>query len=100
MRPMILVVDLASSDRTNWKSFLENQGYEIFMAGDEDTALRQGHLLQPDLIILHHTPPEIDPFGLCLRLNENPLHELTPLVLIKAGIQALGTSRVHQSSAA
>ncbi len=63
MRPMILVVDLASPDRTNWKSFLENQGYEVFMAGDEDTALRQCHLLQPDLIILHDTLPEIDAFG-------------------------------------
>jgi len=29
---MILVVDLASPDRTNWESFLVNQGYEVFIA--------------------------------------------------------------------
>jgi len=81
---MILVVDLASPDRSNWKSFLENQGYEIFMAGDEDTALRQCHSLQPDLIILHDTLPEIDAFGLCRRLKESPRNELIPIVLIKA----------------
>jgi len=97
---MILVVDLASPDRTNWKSFLENQGYEIFMAGDEDTALRQCHLLQPDLIILHDTLPEIDPFGLCRRLKESPRNELIPIVLIKAATESVDISRGQHAGAA
>jgi len=83
MRPMILVVDRASSDRTNWKSFLVNQGYEVFIAGDEDSAIRECHLLQPDLIILHDTLPEIDVLGLCRRLKESPRNELIPIVLIE-----------------
>jgi hypothetical protein len=38
MRPIILLVDVASSNRTNWKSFLQNQSYEVFAAGDKETA--------------------------------------------------------------
>ena len=100
MRPMILVVDLASPDRSNWKSFLENQGYEIFMAGDEDTALRQCHSLQPDLIILHDALPEIDAFGLCRRLKESPRNELIPIVLIKAATESVDISRGRHAGAA
>src|SRR6266436_1900047 len=100
MRPMILVVDLASSDRTNWKSFLENQGYEVFMAGDEDTALRQCHLLQPDLIILHDTLPEIDAFGLCRSLKKSPRNELIPIVLIKAATETVDISRGRHAGVA
>ena len=100
MRPLILVVDLASSDCTDWKSFLENQGYEVFMAGDEDTAMRQCQLLQPDLIMIHDTVPEIDAFGLCRRLKESPRNELIPIVLIKAACESADISRGRQAGAA
>jgi putative two-component system response regulator len=100
MRPIILVVDLASSDRTDWKWFLENQGYEIFMAGDEESALRQCQLLQPDLIILHDTLPEIDAFGLCRRLKESPRNELIPIILIKAVSESADISRGRHAGAA
>jgi putative two-component system response regulator len=99
MRPMILVVDLASSDRTDWKSFLENQGYEVFMAGDKDTAVQQCQVLQPDLILLHDTLPEIDAFGLCRFLKESPRNELIPIVLIKAGSDATDISRGRHAGA-
>jgi putative two-component system response regulator len=100
MRPTILVVDLASRDRTDWKSFLESQGYEIFMAGDGGSALRQCHLLQPDLIMLHDTLPEIDAFGLCRRLKESPRNELIPIVLIKAVSEPADVSRGRHAGAA
>src|SRR6267154_4528594 len=100
MRPLILVVDLASSDRTNWKAFLEKQGYEVFMAGDEDAALRQWHLLQPDLIILQDTLPEIDVLGLCRLLKESPRNELIPIVLIKAATETVDISRGWHAGAA
>jgi putative two-component system response regulator len=83
VRPIILLVDVASSDEPNWKTFLENESYEVFTAGDKDAALRQCRLLQPDLIMLHDTLQEIDGFELCRRLKEDPLNELVPIVLIK-----------------
>lgn len=100
MRPMILVVDLASSDRTDWKSFLENQGYEVFMAGDKDAAVQQCQVLQPDLVLLHETLPEIDAFGLCRLLKESPRNELIPIVLIKAASDATDISRGLHAGAA
>src|SRR5712672_1438739 len=100
MRPLILVVDLASSDRTNWKSFLVNQGYEVIIAGDEDSAMRECHLLQPDLIILHDTLREIDVLGLCRRLKESPHNELIPIVLIKAATEPVDISLGRHAGAA
>jgi putative two-component system response regulator len=83
MRPVILLVDVAFADRSNWKSFLQNQSYEVFEAVDKDTALQQCLLLQPDLVVVHDTLPEIDGFELCRRLKENPLNHLVPVVVIK-----------------
>jgi putative two-component system response regulator len=100
MRPMILLVDVASSDRTNWKSFLENQNYEVRVAGDGNAALQQCLLLQPDLIMLHNTAPEIDGFELCRRLKEGPLNELIPIILIRALCDAAEILRGRQAGAA
>jgi putative two-component system response regulator len=97
---MILVVDLASSDRTDWKSFLENQGYEVCTAGDKETAMRQCQVLQPDLILLHDTLPEIDALGLCRLLKESPRNELIPIVLIKAASNPTDISRGRHAGAA
>ena len=83
MRPIILLVDVASPDRVDWKSFLRNQSFEVFEAGDGDTALRQCLLVRPDLVLVHEAPPEIDSIELCRRLKENPLNQLVPVVLIK-----------------
>src|SRR5258707_2006009 len=83
MRPIILLVDVASADRADWKSFLQNQSCEVFAAGDGDTTLRQGLVLQPDLVILLDAPPEIDALDLCRRLKEKPLNQLVSVVFIK-----------------
>ena len=100
MRPIILLVDVASSDEPNWKTFLENESYEVFTAGDKDTALRQCRLLQPDLIMLHDTLQEIDGFELCRRLKEDPLNELVPIVLIKRTSDQKDISRGRGAGAA
>src|SRR6266851_2913157 len=100
MRPIILLVDIASADRAGWKSFLQNQSYEVFAAGDGDTALRQCLVLQPDLVILHDAPPEIDAFELCRRLKENPLNQLVPVVLIKPSSDPADISRGRNAGAA
>ena len=100
MRPMILLVDVDSADRATWKSFLENQNYEVHTAGDWGTALRQCLLLQPNLVILHDTLPEIDGFELCRRLKENPVNQLIPIVLVKPSCDAADTSRGGHAGAA
>jgi putative two-component system response regulator len=100
MCPSILLVDIASSDRESWKAFLQNQSYEVFTAEDGDTALRQCLLLQPDLVLLYDSLPEIDGFELCRRLKDNPLNHLVPVVLIKPSANPADISRGQQAGAA
>ena len=38
MNPIILLVDVASVERENWKAFLENQGYDVFTAENPESA--------------------------------------------------------------
>jgi cyclic di-GMP phosphodiesterase len=100
MSPIILLVDVASPERANWKAFLQNQSYEVFTAEEADTALRQFHLLQPDVVLLHDTLPEIDGFELCRRLKEDPLNQLVPVVVIKSSSDPTDLSRGHRAGAA
>jgi putative two-component system response regulator len=100
MSPTILLVDAASSERASWQAFLQNQSYEVFTAADADTALRQCHLLQPDLVLLHDTLPEMDGFEVCRRLKENPLNQLIPVVVIKPSPDLGDDSRGRNAGAA
>ncbi len=93
MSASILLVDVASSERENWKAFLQEQSYKVFTARDADTALRQCHLLQPDLVLLHDTLPEMDGFELGRHLKENPLNQFIPVVMIKLSPDATDDSR-------
>jgi len=97
---MILLVDVASSNRADWKSFLENHNYQVQVAGDEDSALWQCLQLQPDLIMLHDIPREIDGFELCRRLKASPRNELIPVILIRASSGASDISHGRQAGAA
>ena len=58
MNPTILLVDLASAERENWKAFLEDQKYDVLTADNAESARRLCLELQPDLVLLHdHLPP-------------------------------------------
>ena len=100
MSPTILLVDVASWERANWKAFLENQSYEVFTAGDAYTALRECPVLQPDLVLLHDKLPEIAGFELCRRLKENPLNQFIPVVVIKPSANSTDDSRARGAGAA
>jgi len=79
MSSAILLVDVASAVRDSWKSFLQSQNYEVFMAEDGESALQQCLRLQPDLVLLHDTLPDVDGFDLCRRMTGNPFNQQTPL---------------------
>ncbi len=66
MNPTILLVDIA------------------YTAEDGASALRCCLQLQPDLVFLHDGLPDVGCFELCTRLKEDPLNQLTPVVLVKA----------------
>ncbi len=83
MNSAILLVDGASASRDSWKLSLQSNNYKVFTAEDRESALRQCLQLQPDLVLLHDTLPDVDGFGLCRRMKGNPLNRRTPIVFIK-----------------
>ena len=52
MNPIILLVDLASAERENWKALLENQNYDVIIANNAESARQMCLRLQPDLVLL------------------------------------------------
>ncbi|MGB7284460.1 MAG: HD domain-containing phosphohydrolase [Candidatus Acidiferrum sp.] len=100
MCPTILLVDVASSESASWKSFLQNQSYDVFTAENGEEALLQSLHIQPDLVLLHNSLPEIDGLDLCRRFKENPLNELVPVVLVMASSDPSDISRAQTAGAA
>ena len=100
MNPTILLVDVPSSSREGWKAFLQNQAYEVFTAEDGDTALQSCLQLQPDLVLVHDTFPDVSAFELCRRLKQHPVNHLTPVVLVKASSDPADIARGREAGAA
>jgi putative two-component system response regulator len=100
MNSAILLVDVASAGRDSWKSFLGRQNYEVFTAEDGESALRQCARLQPDLVLLYDTLPDVGGFDLCRRMKGNPLNRQTSIVLIKSSSDPADAARGRQAGAA
>jgi putative two-component system response regulator len=84
MNRTILLVDVASAERENWKAFLENQKYDVFAAENPESARQLCLQFQPDLVLLHDHLPQVRGHELCRRLKQDPLNQLTPVVLISS----------------
>ena len=83
MKPAILLVDADSTGREEWKNFLQGQNCDVHMAEDGESAVRCCFQMQPDLVLLHDSLPDIRCFELCRRLKKDPVNQLTPVVLVK-----------------
>jgi putative two-component system response regulator len=83
MNPAILLVDVASANREELKSFLWNQTCHVVTAADGESAVRCCLQMQPDLVLLHDSLPDIGSFELCRLIKKDPLNQLTPVVLLK-----------------
>ncbi|HEY6946290.1 MAG TPA: response regulator, partial [Candidatus Acidoferrum sp.] len=69
MNPTILLVDVASAERENWKAFLKNQNYDVLTADNAESAREMCLRLQPDLVLLHDHLPGVRGAELCRRLK-------------------------------
>src|SRR6476646_10327290 len=83
MKPAILLVDIASANREELKSFLQEQKCDVDTAADGESAVRCCLRMQPDLVLLHDRLLDINGFKLCRQLKSDPLNQLTPVVLVK-----------------
>jgi DNA-binding response OmpR family regulator len=73
--PTILLVNQCSPDRDDWKAFLQNPGFEVITAENEQTAVRQCVQVRPDLVLLHDTLA--DDAGVLLRVGTTGCQQST-----------------------
>src|SRR5258705_4006506 len=83
MNPAILLVDVASANREELKSFLRNQNCDVVTCQDAESAVICWRRMQPDLVLLYDTLPETTSFSLCRRLKQDLLNQLNPVALLK-----------------
>lgn len=93
MSPSILLVDVASSARDDWKSFLQRQKFEVYTTEDGESTVRQCTALQPNVVLLFDRLPDIEGIELCRRLKAHPLNRLTPIVLVKTSCDSADIAR-------
>lgn len=83
----ILLVDDDPDLIRAMRTILESQSYQVIPARNGIEALNKVREEQPDLIILDLLMPELDGFGVCRELRENPEyseHSQIPILILTA----------------
>jgi adenylate cyclase len=81
-RPKILVVDDVPENRRLLEAVLVPHGYDVVGADDGVTALALVESEQPDLVLLDVLMPELDGYGVCVRLRENEETAVLPVIMV------------------
>jgi PAS domain S-box-containing protein len=79
---IILIVDDNPTNLEVLLDALTNAGFEVAVAIDGETAIKQSEYDPPDLILLDVIMPGIDGFETCKRLKENPLTNDIPVIFM------------------
>jgi putative two-component system response regulator len=82
MPPKILLVDDETAPRSGLEILLRREGFEVSVAADGATALRQCAEIRPDLVLLDIMMPGMSGIEVCRRIKAAPETRLTPVVLI------------------
>lgn len=80
-------VDMAAGLRDN----LQFEGYEVLVANDGETALRQATTQNPDLVLLDVMMPKLDGLQVCRRIRESGL--MVPILMLTAKSQEIDIVR-------
>src|SRR2546429_9531250 len=75
MNPIILLVDVASPERENWKALLENQNFDVVIADNAESARQICLRLQPDLVPLDDHLPRARGAELSRRPKQDALNQ-------------------------
>lgn len=99
MNPIILLVDVASAERENWKVLLENQNFDVILADNAESA-RQIYLrLEPDVVVLHDHLPRVRGAESCCCLKQDPLDQLASAVFISSKLTLAELTEGREASA-
>ena len=80
----ILIADDKPNGRELVRTILENDGYEVFEAGDGQQALDKARQVHPDLVILDLHMPVLDGFGAVEALRKDAELKSTPVMALTA----------------
>ena len=78
----ILIVDDISANVDVLRAILERKGYQICMAPSGEIALKILPEIEPDLVLLGVTMPEMDGFEVCQKMKENPDLADIPVIFV------------------
>ncbi len=82
MKAKILFVDDDNFLRKVYKSELNDQGYEVFLAADGEEGLAMVRKVDPDLIILDMIMPKKNGFEVLTELQSDPNTKNIPVVIL------------------
>jgi putative two-component system response regulator len=99
MNPAILLVDVASAKREALRYFLQCQKCDVEEAADGESAVRCCLQMQPDLVLLHDSLPDVGSLELCRQIKKDPLNQLTPVILVKPSPDQWDIHRGRQAGA-
>lgn len=83
-KPRVLIVDDNPTNLDVLFSFLENQGYEVFVAEDGASALERVEFAEPDVVLLDVMMPGLDGFQTCEVIKSNPKTRDIPVIYVTA----------------
>jgi len=99
MAATVLVVDADPRSCADWEALLLNQGYIVIAARNGQVALTLCPQIQPDLVLLYDSLPDMPGLELCRRLKTNPRNRLTPIILLASAGNVSDVSRTLSSGA-
>src|SRR6266702_3240264 len=80
----ILVVDDTPANLALAMQYLENHGFQVFVAQDGEEALERAQFALPDLILLDAMMPGLDGFETCVRLKSIEATRHIPVIFMTA----------------
>ena len=93
MAATILLVDANSLDSSGWKAFLQMQGYTVIAAESGQRAIEECPAVQPDLVLLNASLPDMQGFQVCQQLKADPHNRLMPVIIVAETYRAAGAAR-------
>jgi len=84
----VLLIDDDETLRLMVGQLLEEEGYDVIVAGDGLEALEQLENMRPDLILLDLVMPNMEGYALEGELRRRGLRPAIPVVLLTAGADA------------
>jgi DNA-binding response OmpR family regulator len=83
-QPRVMIVDDTPANLAFLSDALEDAGYQVLVALNGMTALRQLDLVRPDLILLDAIMPGLDGFQICERLKARDDTRAIPVIFMTA----------------